>query len=148
MGEVDYDILNKIYRNCIDICKENKLPYQFKVDSGNWETAIEFTVIGYHHPPLSSSWDEVKKQGNQIKCPDLLDDTYKIIIEYEEESKPGRGAKLGKKGHTSEGDFDNKRDTGRNEFYKQGGFRLFRIYDSDKAWAPKLEKFLIGLTIY
>jgi len=105
MGIVDYENLYKIYRTCVDYCKVEKLPFHFKVDSGTYETAIEFTAIGYHHPPRSKSWKELKEQGNEIKCPDLLDFENKLIIEYEEEPKPGKiGGKLGKKGHTSESD--------------------------------------------
>jgi len=79
MGVVDYENLHKIYRKCVDYCKQEKLPYQFKVDSGNYETAIEFTTIGYHHPPKSANWNYAKSNGSEIKCPDLLDYEHKLI---------------------------------------------------------------------
>lgn len=128
MGEVDYGNLHKIYRKCIDYCIEKKLPYKFLVDSGKWETAIEFWEMGYFHPPQSKSWEEVKKKGNEIKCPDLLDYKYKLIIEFEEEPKPGkRGGKLGKKGHTEESNKDEHRD----QLYRLAGFRVLKFWETD-----------------
>ena len=145
MGEIDIENLFRIYNVANSLIKKHGLLFSFKIDEGTYETAIEFIGFTSFHPPISQNWSS----HPLIFCPDLLDWDNKIIIEYEEEiGKPLRGAKLAKKGHQREGDLDNKRDTKRNEFYKRGGFRLFRIYDSDKAWAPKLEKFLIGLTIY
>jgi len=142
MGEVDYEDLHKIYRVCVDYCKQEKLPYHFKIDSGSWETAIEFTAIGYHHPPKSKNWEEVKKAGNEIKCPDILDFEHKIIIELEEEPKPGkRMGKLGKKGHVEE----SKRDSNRDMLYRIAGFRLYKIWESEynlNKYKDKLCQFL------
>jgi len=142
MGEVDYGELYEIYRICIDYCKQEKLPFQFKVDSGNYETAIEFWAMGYYHPPKSQSWEEVKKAGNEIKCPDILDFEHKIIIELEEEPKPGkRGGKLGKKGHTEESDTDKHRDM----LYRIAGFKILKIWESElksKKYKEKLCQFL------
>ena len=142
MGEIDYEKLHKIYRECVEYCKKEKLPYQFKIDSGKWETAIEFTAIGYDHPPKSKSWEESKKQGNEIKCPDILEFEHRLIIEYEEEPKPGkRGGKLGKKGHTSESDTDEHRD----QLYRIAGFKLLKIWESEylsNSYKEKLYKFL------
>ncbi len=141
MGEIDIGDLHKIYRKCVDYCLQENLPYKFKIDSGNYETAIEFTAIGYHHPPKSKSWEESKKEGNEIKCPDLLDFDNRIIIELEEEPKPGkRGGKLGKKGHTAESDKDEHRD----QLYRIAGFKLLKFWESDlknNNWA-KLYSFL------
>ncbi len=142
MGVVDYENLHKIYRVCVDYCKEENIQFHFTVDSGNFETAIEFTVIGYHHPPKSKSWEEVKDAGNEIKCPDILDFENKLIIELEEEPKPGKKmGKLGKKGHTKE----SKRDTHRDMLYRIAGFRLFKIWETeykDGSYIKKLELFL------
>lgn len=147
MGIVDIENLHKIYRECVNYCKENNLPYQFKVDSGKWETAIEFTGIGYHHPPKSKSWEEVKANGNEIKCPDILDFKNRIIIEYEEEPQPGKkGGKLGKKGHSSE----SKKDTHRDMLYRIAGFRLCKIWETEYKsgeWIKKLQKFLLECSI-
>jgi len=141
MGERDVDRLHEIYRECVDYCKQMNLPYQFKVDSGKWESAIEFTAIGYHHPPKSSSWEECKHEGNEIKCPDILDFNHRLIIEMEEEPKPGkRGGKLGKKGHTEE----SNRDEHRDQLYRIAGFRLLKFWETDlkeQNW-QKLYNFL------
>ncbi len=144
MGESDIESLHKIYEQIKLDCKEYNLPYHFKVDDGSFETAIEFTAIGYHHPPKSKSWDESKKNDNEIKCPDLLDYTHKIIIELEEESKPGhKMGKLGKKGHTPESEKDSHRDY----LYRISGIELLKIWESDfidsNAWKSQLSEFLI-----
>jgi len=142
MGIVDYEELHKIYRICVDYCKQEKLPFHFKVDSGSWETAIEFTSIGYHHPPKSQNWEELKKEGNEIKCPDILEFEHRLIIELEEEPKPGkRGGKLGKKGHTSE----SKKDTHRDYLYRIAGFKVLKIWESEytsNKYKEKLYQFL------
>jgi len=143
MGEIDYGNLNEIYRKCVDYCKAEKISITLKVDSGNYETAIEFTAIGYHHPPKSKSWEEVKKAGNEIMCPDILDFENKFIIELEEEPTPGKiGGKMGKKGHTSESDTDEHRDM----LYRIAGFRLCKIWENDYKngnWEKQLKSFLI-----
>lgn len=145
LGHLDIDNLFKIYYEINSIIKKHKLHYTFSIDSGNFETAIEFTEIGYHHPPKSKSWSEAKKEGNTLLCPDLLDYANKVIIEYEEEPKPGKkGGKLGKKGHTPE----SSRDTKRDFLYRIGGFRQLNIWESDKKWKDTLKKFLLGLKLH
>lgn len=142
MGIADYEKLYKIYRECIDYCKAEKLPFHFKVDSGNYETAIEFWAMGYYHPPKSKSWKELKKQGNEIKCPDILEYEHKIIIELEEEPTPGKQTgKLGKKGHVEE----SIRDTHRDMLYRIAGFKVLKIWESEyntNKYKEKLYKFL------
>ena len=142
MGIVDYERLHKIYQEAKKICKENNLNFHFKIDSGNFETALEFTAIGYNHPPRSKNWDEVKKEGNTILCPDLLDFEHRIIIEMEEESKPGKkSGKLGRKGHTEE----SSRDTNRDQLYRIGGFKLCKVWESEfksGEYKHKLYEFL------
>lgn len=128
MGETDIAILIDINRKIIQFCKDNDLPFIFKTDDGTFETAIEFCQNRIYHPPISNSWDECKEMGNEIKCPDLLDYEHKLIIEYEEEPKPGKkGGKLGKKGHTEESD----RDTTRDSLYEIGKFKLFKLWETD-----------------
>lgn len=142
MGEVDSDNLFKIYYEIGSIKKRHGLNYNFKIDHGTFETGIEFTAIGYHHPPISKSWKESKKEGNDIFCPDLLDYENKIIVEYEEEPTAGKkGGKMGKKGHTEE----SKKDSRRDSFYSIGGFRVFKVWESDKDWRTNLEQFLLNL---
>lgn len=142
MGEIDVENLMKIYRECVALCKEHQLGFVFKVDHGTYETAIEFIGSKSYHPPISKNWN----QNPEIFCPDLLDYYNKIIIEYEEEvGQRLLGAKLARKGHHREGDMDTKRDVKRNLYYKDGKFRVLRIYESDILWQKKLADFLINL---
>ena len=141
MGEIDLEKLFEIYYECLLISKKYNLPYRFKIDEGTYETAIEFIECKPHHPPISKNW----KSKPIIFCPDLFDYYNKIIIEYEEEvGKPLAGATLAKKGHSSEGDFDTKRDERRNKYYKDGGFRVLRLWESDKSWRKTLKNFLMS----
>lgn len=127
MGEVDVVVLDDIRKITKRLDLENNWGFKFKIDLGTWETAIEFTVIGYNHPPKSKSWEESKEAGNEIKCPDLLDYDNRIILEYEEEAKPQRGSKIIQKGHTEE----SNRDYHRDQLYRIGGFRLFKVWQSE-----------------
>ncbi len=141
MGEADIEILLHINMEVRKICQENDLPFRFKTDDGDYETAIEFWAMGYHHPPKSQSWEESKKQGNEIKCPDLLDYPHKLIIEFEEESTPNRGPKIIKKGHTEE----SRKDSRRDQLYRMGGFKLLKIWEFDYKsglWRQQLKDFL------
>lgn len=148
MGHKDLMSLHKIYERIKIISKENNLSYHFKVDDGDWETAIEFFYDDdekWHtiHPPISVDWSN----NPQIFCPDLLDYENKIIIEYEEEvGNPRPGARLATKGHNREGDLPNKRDTRRKEFYADGNYTVFQIWESDIHWEQKLERLLITHT--
>jgi len=71
-----------------------------------------------------------------------LDWHNKLIIEYEEEPKPGkRGGKLGKKGHTEE----SHRDLNRDKLYKQGRFKSLKIWESEyesNSYKKKIFEFL------
>lgn len=142
MGEIDIEKLMKVYSECLLLCKKYDLPFQFTVDHGTFETAIEFIGSTSYHPPLSKNW----KDNPIIFCPDLLDYSNKIIIEYDEEIGNRRaGAKLAKKGHNREGDVDTKRDHRRTLYYRDGKFRVLRIYESDVMWSKKLTEFLLSL---
>ena len=144
MGQIDLEKLFVVYYETLSITKKHNLPFRFKIDEGTYETAIEFIEDKPHHPPHSQSW----KSQPLILCPDLLDYRHKIIIEYEEEiGEPTRNAKLAKKGHNREGDFNTKRDHRRNKYYTLGGFRVLRIWESDEgeSWREKLENFLLTL---
>ena len=142
MGVVDYESLHKIYRTCVDYCKQEKFPFHFKVDSGRYETAIEFWAMGYYHPPRSKSWEEVKKQGNEIKCPDILEYEHRILLEFEEEPQPGKKmGRLGKKGHIAE----SKHDSHRDMLYRIAGFRVLKIWENElksNKYKTKLYQFL------
>lgn len=144
MGEVDIQDLFRIYYEIKTIKKKHNLDFNFKIDHGCYETAIEFVGVNHFHPPISTDWSE----NPTIFCPDLLDYENKLIIEFEEEvGEPRPGAKLAKKGHHRAGDQANKRDSRRNRHYKQGGFRVLQIWKSDLNWRPKLEKFLLDMSI-
>ena len=150
MGEVDIAVLHPIYRKCIELNKENNWGFQFKVDSGDYETMIEFKYLVPplvsngnsklipFHPPLAKNWDDMEF----CNAPDIMDFNNKIIIEYEEESKAGKqGGKLGKKGHWTE----SKRDELRDDRYKNSGFRVCKIWETEiknGLWEIKLFYFL------
>jgi len=142
MGQVDLVNLFEVYYEILFITKKYELPYHFKIDEGTYETAIEFVEGKSYHPPISNDWHTKPI----IFCPDLLDYSHKIIIEFEEEiGEPKSGAKLAKKGHNREGDFDTKRDERRNKYYEYGKFTVLRIWESEKSWRKKLEIFLLSL---
>jgi len=139
LGHIDLEKLFEVYYETVRIIKKYDLPYNFTIDAGTYETAIEFIEDKHHCPPISKNW----KCKPVIFCPDLLDYPHKIIIEYEEEvGEPRSGAKLAKKGHNREGDIDTKNDVKRNMYYKIGGFKVLRIWESDNSWRSKLEDFL------
>ena len=140
MGHQDIASLFVINGEIKTICKKHNWDFSFKIDLGNYETALEFVGITIFHPPIAKDWST----NPIILCPDLLDYNNKLIIEYEEEIGNKRnGSKLAKKGHHREGDFDNKRDTRRNKFYTRGGFHVLRLWESDQDWKEKLEEFLL-----
>lgn len=145
MGEVDIAVLHPIYRECVHLTKENNWPFIFKEDSGSFETMIEFVVnpagVSPKHPPISKDWDEMKKKLSIPICPDIMDFQKRIAIEFEEESTAGKSSgKLGKKGHWSE----SKRDSRRDNLYKQTKFRYCKIWQSELKgpWKLKLFHFL------
>jgi len=143
MGHQDITQLFTIKEEIKTICKKNNLNFSFKVDLGNYETALEFIGTTVFHPPFSKDWST----NPTILCPDLLDFHNRVIIEYEEEVGNKRpGAKLAKKGHTRDGDIDNSRDVRRNKFYKRGGFYVLRIWESTEDWKEILENFLLKST--
>jgi len=152
MGEVDYDNLHMIYKKCLEYCKKYCLPFNFKIDAGRYETAIEFielqnNQIKFYHPPISQNWEESKKRNSVIKCPDLLDFNHKLIIELDEEGcKKRPGARLATKGHGREGDMSTNRDEDRGYYYRIGEFKLLRFYEADlkKGNWEKIQNFLLS----
>jgi len=154
MGTNDLDRIHPIYRASVDFCKLADIPFHFKVDSGNYETGIVFNDLGYSRRVKDrEDWNEIKSYSNnpQLLCPDILDYQNKIIVEFEEETGNRKtGAYLAKKGHGHEGDYDTKRDTRRNEYYTNAGYRVLRIWEShykhSTVWKLKLFEFLINCT--
>ena len=144
MGQIDIVNLFKIYDEIKSIKKKHKLSFNFKIDSGSYETAIEFVGVNHFHPPLSKDWSD----NPIIFCPDLLDYHNHIIIEYEEEIGNKRpGAYLAKKGHNRFGDIANKKDERRNNYYEKGGFSLLQIWEDEINWQEKLETFLLNINL-
>ena len=142
MGAIDIETLMAINEEI----KKLNTKYTFKVDHGNFETAIEFWALGFYHPPKSKSWEECKHNQNEIICPDLLDYPNKLIIEYEEEGQKKRtGAKLPTKGHGRAGDQTNSRDTNRDKLYRIGGFKLLKIYESEYKDESYKKKYVINM---
>ncbi len=149
MGEVDIVILNDIYREAVKQEIKNNWGFKFKVDDGNFETAIEFVEIAggtdviLYHPPKAKDWND----ADTIQCPDILDFENRIIIEYQEETgKRRKGAYLAKKGHGHPGDLANIRDSRRDSNYSRGGFRVLNIWESDyknESWKKTLWQFLV-----
>jgi len=145
LGVKDSDALHAIYEKAKTFCKENDLPYSFKVDNGDYETAIEFFYDDekWHtaYPPIAKNWDS----NPTIFCPDILDYSHKLVIEFDEEGqKRLSGAHLARKGHGPEGDILNKRDSRRGDYYSWGKFRVLRFYEADlkeENW-EKLYSFL------
>lgn len=149
MGNRDIEKLNEIYSFANDFCQLASLPFRFKEDTGSFETAIVFNELtkSYRRPKPHETWKSIK-YPEMLLCPDILDYDHKIIFEYEEETGNKRpGAKLARKGHGHEGDFDTKRDTRRNTAYALCKFRLLRIWQSQlrisTVWKLIVIKFLL-----
>ncbi len=143
MGAVDIAVLHPIYRECLELNKEHQWSFSFKEDSGDFETMIQFfddqpNRLRAVRPPIAENWDTM----DLCNAPDIMDFENRIIIEYEEESRPGkRMGKIGKKGHWSE----SKRDENRDKNYKAAGFRVCKIWESEMKkgpWNLKLFHFL------
>jgi len=133
-----------IYRIVTDQCKTFGWHYQFKEDSGDYETAFIINERGQTEIPTDlKNWENLKADGWTLQVPDISDFHSKIIIEYEEETgnrKPG--AKLAKKGHGHPGDLTTPRDTKRDTNY--AGFKLCKVWESEpmKVLEVKLHYFL------
>jgi hypothetical protein len=150
LGEKDLERIHPVYRFCVELSKEKNWPFQWKVDSGQHETAIQIFENGQiFSPPMNSMMTKAMMQGNEIQSrifePDILAFHDKIIIEYEEEAKPHTGwfRAMFHKGHTQE--LLTPRDEERDKFYSaiaNPPFKLFKVWQSDKRWKKKLEEFL------
>jgi len=134
MGHRDLMSLYPVYQECKKISDELNFGFSFKWDQGDYETRIDINedgncVLGNGQLPLI---------GYEMFCPDILDYTNRIIIEFEEECQPDKGAKK-RKGH-----FEiNTRDVRRGKYYNKAKFDLLRIWESDKQWKKTLKQFLV-----
>lgn len=147
MGLADIERLYPIYRACTDFCKLAELPFSFKEDLGDYETIIAIDGNNWYIPDKTQNWESVI---GTVFCPDIIDYSNHIIIEFEEETGPRKpGSKLAQKGHGHEGDADTVRDKTRNDAYKKAAFRVFRLWEStfkNKNWKLQLFEFLINCT--
>jgi len=149
MGHKDIIKLHCLYNKIRELSNEHGWHFQFKVDDGNFETAIIIGMDGEWQLPGPESMQELKLQEFQEKlfCPDLIELYQKIIIEFEELAKPNTGY-LGAKMHKGHTDYTNSRDSVRDEYYGKTGFHVLKIYENeykDGSWISKLEKFLAQL---
>lgn len=150
MGQSDYHNLNPIYRFATEFSRLESLPFHFHIDSGHYETAIVFNTETnqYRRRNEQETWDDICYPEVML-VPDICDYDHKVIIEFEEETGNKKsGAKYAKKGHGHEGDMAGIRDERRNECYKQSGFKLLRIWESQfkksTIWKISLSEFLIN----
>ena len=135
MGIQDLDRLNELARYA------NSFPgYKFIMDtdtrqSRNLILLSEFGMIV--RPPISKERaDELRSQGFRPFVPDLMDYKAKLIIEYQEESKPQKGPKIVKRGH------DEFSDEDKDLYYQLAGFKQLKIWESDIYWMEKIQLFL------
>jgi hypothetical protein len=148
-GITDLTPKSKIYRCATDLCNILLLPYQFKIDHGNRETAIVFNRETYEkRPPLAFEDNSNIQFPLVYKIPDLADRKHWIVFEYEEETGPRKtGAHMAKKGHGHEGDEYTKRDDEKYELYEGAKIRYCRIWESDMkketVWRTKIAEFLL-----
>jgi len=145
MGVVDIVILHEIYKKLLELEKEHNWGFNFKTDDGNFETAIIFNeeTKSSRRPGPGETWNDIKYPETLI-CPDISDYDHKILFEYEEETGNRRsGAYLAKKGHGHMGDLPTKRDSSRNQHYRNSKFRFCRIWELEfKNMDDKLFHFL------
>lgn len=134
MGERDIESIHPVYLYCNEISKENNYPFKFKEDSGKYETAIQIMENGMILMPPQ------QVVSGEIFVPDILDFHNKIILEYEEECKPNKGAKR-RKGHFELNNHDSNRDTYYTKIANPP-FRLHKIWESDKDWKKGVKEFL------
>ena len=146
MGDRDIHNIHPIYRHTVDVCKLHNLPFTVKEDLGSMETAIQFKEEYFSHPPFSEDWET----NPEIVCPDVIilyNDNVMGIIEYEEKTGNRKsGARMARKGHGHEGDYDTKKDSRRNEHYETSKIPLHRIWESrfkkSNIWKIALTDFI------
>lgn len=141
MGHKDIEKLYQIYQEIQRLNKKHNWTYQFKMDSGDFETRIDIDTDG----DWRKGDGRLPQDGYEIWCPDLIDFDAMIIIEYEEEAKKHSGffgSKL-HKGHFEE--LENPRDQERNLYYQMAKFHQLKIYErqmKDGTWKMLVYLFL------
>lgn len=115
----------------------------FKIDKGNFDTAVFINEFGKIITPESSQSREqskqLKQQGFHEFVPDLYNRKFSLVIEYQEEPKPMKGPKIIKKGHTEFSDEE------KDLFYKLANIKQLKIWESDQNWMQKIDDFLMPL---
>ena len=142
LGAADIERLHPIYRFATDFSKLMGFPFTFSEDSGSFETVIAIDDDGRYQRAEPEQNFESYGNGWHVFVPDILDYENKIIIEFEEESKPQKGPKIRKKGHWEE----SKRDIRRDQYYRVAGFSVFKIWQNQykkNSWKIPLVQFLI-----
>ena len=139
MGINDLDRLNELAKFA------NSFPnFNFTMDTDTKNSMNCILIDEYGHliksPITKLMADNLRKDGYKPFVPDLLDLKNKRIIEYNEEPKAYRGAKIIKKGH------DEFSDEDKDLYYNLAGFKQIKIWESDKDWMDKIESFLTVTT--
>lgn len=144
MGIKDLVPLNNLVNVCRQLEREYNWGFVFAWDQGTYETAIGISEEGHLEKPLTdTNWDRYKSRW-RLFCPDILDYSNRIIIEFEESpGKPRSGARLAKKGHDPDG--MDKRTSNRDLYYELAKFRVLKIFDfeDDKTVKKKIKQFLV-----
>jgi hypothetical protein len=143
LGHSDIENLNKLYQFATQFCRLLGLQFQFKEDSGNYETAIIIDEYGnIEKTKETANWKALSTIQN-LFVPDILDHPNRIIIEYEETWK--KEGKKKRRGHDPDG--LDKRTANRDLYYSMAKMRVLKIFDYEfefeRAWKLKIAKFLI-----
>lgn len=141
MGHRDLENLFIIYEEIKRLNKKHEWKYNFKVDSGDFETRVDIDTDG----EWKRGDGKLPSNGFEIYCPDLIDFNNQVIIEYEEEAKPNTGFFRGKlnKGHFRE--LLTPRDELRDWYYTQAKFAFLKMWETDfqdGKWKAILYQFL------
>lgn len=81
MGEIDLHNIHKIYRHATVVSKLHDMPFQFREDTGSFETLVCISETG--------QWRTYHEKSNSLYIPfvpDIIDYKHMIIIEFEEET--------------------------------------------------------------
>lgn len=126
MGETDLMQLYKIKKWVKDF---DAFAFNFIVDTNTLESRTGILINEYGTVIKSSGISEsdakqYRKDGFKPFVPDLIDFKNKLIIEWQEEPKPNKGAKIIKKGH------DEFSDSDKDLYYKLAGFKQLKLWES------------------
>jgi len=128
MGIQDLDKLIEIKKwiRQFEIIHNVDFDFIVDVDTQEGRTRILIDETGHTIRAKQLSQQEAnsyKSKGYVMLVPDLMDWKRKLVIEYQEEPKKGRGAHYGKKGHTEFSD-ENK-----DLYYQLGGLKQLKLWE-------------------